>query len=130
MPSGLRSRTAWNYKCLGEARHEDVVFGESTSDVEPVVNGVVSCAVELADLSPMPVGAHRNWDGQPVACVDIAYPVVSLYGSAAAMRRLAGAATRAAEQAERSPPPEPVGPAPAFRRPLAFAEDAGDLPKA
>jgi len=107
-----------------------VAFDESTSDAEALVKGVVSCAVELADSSPMPVGAHRNWDGRPVACVGIACPVVSLYGSAAAMRRLAGAATRAAEQAERLPPPEPEGPTPAFRRPLAFAEDAGDLPKA
>lgn len=104
-----------------------MAFGESTSDTEALVKGVVSCAVELADSSPMPVGAHRNLDGQPVACVDIAFPVVSLYGSAAAMRRLAGAATRAAEEAERLPLREPPVARPAFRRPLAFAEDAGEL---
>ena len=94
------------------------------------MNGVVSCAVELVDSSPLPVGAHRNPDGQPVACVDIAFPDVSLYGSAAAMRRLAGAAAKAAQEAERLPLPEPTAARQAFRRPLAFAEDAGELPGA
>jgi hypothetical protein len=92
------------------------------------VRGVLSCAVELADSSPMPVGAHRNPDGQSVACVDIAFPVVSLYGSAAAMRRLAGAATKAADEAERLPVQEHVVARPVFRRSLAFAEDAGEFP--
>jgi hypothetical protein len=94
------------------------------------VKGVLSCAVELADASPMPVGAHRNPDGETVACIDIAFPVVSVYGSAAAMRRLARAATKAADEAERLPLAEATGARPVFRRSLAFAEDAGELPGA
>jgi hypothetical protein len=54
--------------------------------------------------------------------------VVSLYGSAAAMRRLAGAATKAADEAERLPVQEHVVARPVFRRSLAFAEDAGEFP--
>jgi hypothetical protein len=92
------------------------------------VTGVLSCAVELAESSPMPVGAHRNSDGRAVACVDIVSPVVSLYGSAAAMRRLAQAAARAADQAERLTLTPPATARRVFRRSLAFAEDAGELP--
>jgi hypothetical protein len=91
------------------------------------VTGVLSCAVELPE-SPMPVGAHRNSDGRAVACVDIVSPVVSLYGSAAAMRRLAQAAARAADQAERLTLTPPATARRGFRRSLAFAEDAGELP--
>lgn len=92
-----------------------------------IVTGIVSCAVELSESSPMPVGAHRNPDGQPVACVDIAFPVVSLYGSVAAMRRLAGAATKAADEADCLPCRSAAIVGPVFRRSLAFADDAGEL---
>jgi hypothetical protein len=95
---------------------------------EATVTGVLSCAVEVAESSQMPVGVHRNSDGKAVACVDIVSPVVSLYGSAAAMRRLARAAARAADEADRLTLTPPATARRVFRRPLAFAEDAGELP--
>jgi hypothetical protein len=126
MPSDLHFWSSLELQVCENLRDE-AAFGEWTSDMEALVNGVVSCAVELSDCSPMPVGAHRNLDRRPVACVDIGFPVVSLYGSAAAMRRLAQAATRAAEEAERLPRPQSTAMTPPLHRPLAFAENAGGL---
>ena len=79
----------------------------------------VSCSVMLSDSAPMPIGAHRNDDGRAIACVDVVFPCeLSLYGSPRAMRRLAAAATKAANEAERLPVPKASRPP--FSRPLAF----------